>query len=111
MNVISAEVAAENMDALRELADRLKERLERVVVVLGAVKEGRVMLIAAATRDVLKEGIHAGNIVKAISGNIGGGGGGRPDMAQAGGKKPEGLKVALEEVENVVYRQREQNEN
>ncbi len=107
INIISAEVYAENMEALRELADLLKQRLDRAVVVLGSVKNGRVMLIAAATGDVLKEGVHAGNIVKEISRRVGGGGGGRPDMAQAGGKNPAGLPQALQEVEAIVHRQRE----
>jgi len=109
--VISAQVSAENMDALRELADHLKERLERAVVVLGSVKDNKVMLIAAATKELIKEGIHAGNIVKEISGRVGGGGGGRPDMAQAGGKNPDGLPVALKEVEGIVYRQKEKNKS
>jgi len=106
VNIISAEVKAENMEALRELADRVKERTNRSVVVLGAVKDGKVMIIAAATRDILNEGIHAGNLVKEISGKVGGGGGGRPEMAQAGGKNPEGLRAALDEVEHIVQRQK-----
>ncbi len=104
INIISAEVTAESMDALRGLADRVKEKMKRSVVVLGTVNDGKVMLIAAATRDVLDEGIHAGNIVKEISAKVNGGGGGRPDMAQAGGKNPDGLEDALKEVEKVVHK-------
>ncbi len=105
--LISAQTPAQNMDSLREMADIIKERTERVVVVLGAVNEGKVMLIAAATRDLVEEGINASELVKGISPLISGGGGGRPDMAQAGGKNPEGLPKALEEAENLVIKQQD----
>lgn len=107
IKVLSEEVSADNMEVLRELADRMKEKLSRSVVVLGAVREGKVLLVATATPDLLKEGIHAGNLVSEVARLVGGGGGGRPDMAQAGGKEPSALPAALGEVENLIRKQRE----
>ena len=92
---ISAEFTGDPK-TLREEADRLRNKLGSAVVVLGSKSNG-VKLIAAVTKDLTSR-VHAGNLIKEIAPKIGGGGGGRPDMAQAGGKKPEGLTEALDHV-------------
>ena len=74
------------MDALRNLGDSLKEKIDNAVIVLAAVNDGKVNLIAMASDEAVKLGAHAGNIIKAAAACVGGGGGGRPNMAQAGGK-------------------------
>jgi len=81
--------------ALRDLADRLSDRLGSGIVVLGAESDGKALLIVKVTKDLTKQ-YHAGNLVKAAAGKVGGGGGGRPDMAQAGGSQPENLNQAIE---------------
>ena len=70
-----------------------------------AAKDGKVSLIAMATDGAVKKGAHAGNLIKGIAGLVGGGGGGRPNMAQAGGKKPEGIDAALAEAKTVLESQ------
>ncbi|MBP2642295.1 MAG: alaS [Firmicutes bacterium] len=95
VKVVIAEVNAGDMDALRNTADLLRDRLDTGLVVLGAVIGDKVNFVAMATADAVKKGVHAGNIVKATAAAAGGGGGGRPDMAQAGGKQPEKLNDAL----------------
>ena len=85
------------MNGLRDLGDQLKEKLGEGVVVLASVKDGKVSLMATATDEAQKKGAHAGNLIKAIAGLVGGGGGGRPNMAQAGGKNPAGVDEALKE--------------
>lgn len=83
------------MNALRNLGDDLKNKLGSAVVILASELAGKVNLIVMATDDAVKAGAHAGNIVKKIAPMIGGGGGGRPNMAQAGGKNPAGIADAL----------------
>jgi len=97
MKVLSKRVAVETPAALRDLADRLKEKLKSGIVVLGSVVGAKALLIVVVSKD-LTDQYHAGNIVKQISVIVGGGGGGRPDMAQAGGTRPENLDQALEKV-------------
>jgi len=104
--VISAQVSAGNMETLREMADRLKNKLESGIIVLGAVAEGKVLLVCAVTPDLVKQGYHAGKLVGAVAKLTGGGGGGRPDMAQAGGKEPENLAAALEKVDELLQNQK-----
>ena len=89
----------EGVDAgsLRELGDSLKEKLGESVVVLASVVDGKVQLMATATDGAMKKGAHAGNLIKGIAKLVGGGGGGRPNMAMAGGKDPSGADAALEE--------------
>jgi alanyl-tRNA synthetase len=96
--------AVENMDSenLRELGDRLRSRLDSGLVVLGSVNEDKVLLLAMATKEAVAKGVHCGKIIKEVATVTGGGGGGRPDMAQAGGKKPEKLKEAIEIVEKLL---------
>ena len=83
------------MNSLRNLGDDFKNKLGDSVVVLASAKDGKVNLIAMATDGAVAKGAHAGNIIKAVAGLVGGGGGGRPNMAQAGGKNPDGIDAAL----------------
>ena len=94
-----------DMNGLRNLGDQLKEKLGEGVVVIASVAEGKVNLMASATEGAQKRGAHAGNLIKAIAGLVGGGGGGRPGMAQAGGKNPAGVEDALKEAAKVVGEQ------
>lgn len=97
IQLLAASVAGVDMNGLRDLGDQLKEKLGEGVVVLASEKEGKVNLIAMATEQAMKQGAHAGNLIKAIAGKVGGGGGGRPNMAQAGGKNPSGIPEAVAE--------------
>lgn len=101
---LAAQVAGD-LDSLRTLADQLKEKLGSAVVVLAAIQEDKVNLIAAVTQDWVAKGFHAGKLVKEAAAVCGGGGGGRPDMAQAGGKEPAKLAQALQAAEQAVARQ------
>ncbi|MDN5938970.1 MAG: DHHA1 domain-containing protein, partial [Salinisphaera sp.] len=97
VRVLAARLDAADRKALRETLDTLKSRLVTAVVVLGAVADGRVALIAGATSDVA-ERIPAGELVNFVAGQVGGRGGGRADMAQAGGDQPQQLDAALASV-------------
>jgi len=103
--LLTKEIRDADIDALRTLTDKFKERYSSGVIVLGTIIQGKPQIIAVVTDDLVKNGIHAGNIVKKISPIIGGGGGGRPNMAQAGGNLPEKLVEALNMVENVLLEQ------
>jgi len=103
--VISASVDATGMESLRLYLDRIKERLPSVVAVLGAVNDGRVLLAGAVTTDLVKKGIQANRVIAAVASLVGGGGGGRPDLAQAGGKNPAALPEALRTVPGLVREQ------
>ncbi len=105
--IISSKVDVAHMDALRAMADRLKEKLSSGVIALGASHNGKVILVVAVTADLISEGVHAGNIISKMAEQVGGGGGGRPDMAQAGGKDPSSLPAAMEMVSNLVIEQRQ----
>lgn len=102
INVVSYEVDGIDGNALRDLADKLRSKLGSGVVVLLSGVEEKVNLIAMATKDVLDKGIHSGKIIKEVASVVGGGGGGRPDMAQAGGKNKEKIKDAIVKVYEVV---------
>ena len=97
----------EGVDAggLRELGDSLKDKLGECVIVLASVNDGKVQLMATATEKAMKAGAHAGNLIKGIAGLVGGGGGGRPNMAMAGGKDSSGVEAALAEAEKVLSSQ------
>jgi len=97
VKVLSKKVEIENPSQLRDLADKFKSKLGSGVILLGAESNGKALLIAVVTDDLTKT-YKAGNIVKTAAGIVGGGGGGRPDMAQAGGTKPEHLDKALASV-------------
>jgi alanyl-tRNA synthetase len=97
--VLTAKVEGVDMNGLRNLGDSLKEKLECGVIVLASSQgKDKVNLIAMVTDEAVKKGAHAGNIIKAIAPSVGGGGGGRPNMAQAGGKNSAGIDEALAKV-------------
>ena len=102
INFISGIVKAKDMDELREVADLLISKLESGVLILAAVEGTKVHLVAKADKKAVALGINAGKITKEISKIIGGGGGGRPDMAQAGGKIPEALPKMFDIAEEIV---------
>ncbi len=102
VTVLSAKVQAQDMNNLRNMADDLKQKLGSSIIVLGSVQGDKVNLIAAVTKDLVDEGYHAGKIIKEVATRCGGGGGGRPDMAQAGGKNPNELDAALAAVKELV---------
>lgn len=101
INVVAKKVTVDNPAALRELADKFKDKIKSGVVILGSAAGKKVMLVAVVTKDLTGR-LHAGKIIKAVAGVVGGGGGGRPDMAQAGGSKPEKLSDALGLVSQLV---------
>ena len=105
IKLLAAQIEGVDMNGLRELGDQLKEKLGDGVVVLASGSDGKVSLMATATDGAMKKGAHAGNLVKAIAGCVGGGGGGRPNMAQAGGKNPSGIQDALKKAEEVLAEQ------
>ena len=96
VKVLAAKVTDVDMNGLRTLGDQLKDKLGEGVIVLASVQGDKVNLMVTATDEAQKKGAHAGNLIKAIAGLVGGGGGGRPNMAQAGGKNPAGVDAALE---------------
>jgi alanyl-tRNA synthetase len=93
--VLSARVEASTAEAMRELADSLRERIPSGIVVLGAVLDGKPAFLAMVTSDLTQKGVHAGQLVKRVAEVTGGGGGGRPDLAQAGGRDASKLEAAL----------------
>jgi len=101
IKVLAKKVSIDNPGALRELADNFRDKIKSGVIVLGAVSGSKVLLIAIVTKD-LTDRFHAGNIVKEVASVVGGGGGGRPDMAQAGGTKPEKLDQAIEKAYEII---------
>lgn len=100
--VLAAQVVANDMDTLRGMVDQLKGQLDSAIIVLGAAVEDKVNLVAAVTPDLIKKGFHAGKLIKEVAARCGGGGGGRPDMAQAGGKDPAQLADALQAVDELI---------
>ena len=102
VKLLAAEVDGVDMNGLRDLGDQLKEKLGEGVVVLASGNDGKVSLMVTATEAAMKQGAHAGNLIKAIAGLVGGGGGGRPNMAQAGGKNPSGIQEALKKAAEVL---------
>jgi alanyl-tRNA synthetase len=102
--VLTSIISNTDADTLRILTDRFRDRYPSGVVVIGSIVEGRPVIIAACTEDLVSRGIHVGNLVKDIAPLIGGSGGGRPTLAQAGGKDPEGLISALNKVTDYVQK-------
>lgn len=102
VKLLAAKVSGVDMNGLRDLGDQLKEKLGEGVILLASDLEGKVNLVAMATEDAMKKGAHAGNLIKGIAGLVGGGGGGRPNMAQAGGKNPGGIEAAIAEAKKVL---------
>jgi len=101
VSVLVKKVEADSPAALRNLLDRFKDRLKSGVVVLGGASDSKVMLIAGVTKDLTAR-FHAGNIIKQVAALVGGSGGGRPDMAQAGGSQPENLDAALAKALEII---------
>ncbi|WP_349407973.1 alanine--tRNA ligase [Pseudalkalibacillus sp. SCS-8] len=99
VKILAKKVSASDMNNLRSIVDDVKNKIGSGIVVLGSAQNEKVNIVAGVTDDLTKEGYHAGKIVKEVASRCGGGGGGRPDMAQAGGKQPEKLDEAL----NYVY--------
>lgn len=106
LKVLATKVPDVDMNGLRNLGDQLKEKLgEGVIVLASSQGNDKVNLIAMATDGAMKQGAHAGNLIKAIAAIVGGGGGGRPNMAQAGGKNPAGIDEAIAKVTEVLEQQ------
>ena len=105
VKLLAISVDGIDMNGLRDLGDQLKEKLQDGVIVLASGQDGKVNLLTMATDAAMAKGAHAGNLIKAIAGKVGGGGGGRPNMAQAGGKNPAGIPDALSEAKNVLASQ------
>ena len=105
VKLLAAQLDGIDMNGLRDLGDQFKAKLGEGVVVLASGNDGKVSLMATVTDGAMKQGAHAGNLVKAIAGCVGGGGGGRPNMAQAGGKNPGGIPDALAKAAEVLESQ------
>ena len=105
VKLLAAQLDGIDMNDLRDLGDQFKAKLGEGVVVLASANDGKVSLMVTATDGAMKQGAHAGNLVKGIAGCVGGGGGGRPNMAQAGGKNPAGIPDALEKAAEVLESQ------
>ena len=103
--LLATAVNGVDMNKLRDLGDQLKAKLEEGVVVLASSVDGKVNLMAMATDAAMAKGAHAGNLIKKIAPFVGGGGGGRPNMAQAGGKNPDGIDQAIAEAKTVLEEQ------
>jgi len=103
IRVVASRVEADSVDVLRSMADGVRERLGSGVGVLGALLKGKASFIAVATDDVIRErGLKAGDVVREVAQVAGGSGGGKPHMAQAGGRDPEKLEEALAAVPDIV---------
>ena len=102
VKLLASKIVGVDMNGLRELGDQLKEKLGDGVVVLISENDGKVNMIAMATDGAMEKGAHAGNLIKGIAALVGGGGGGRPNMAQAGGKNAAGIDAAIAECVKVL---------
>ncbi|MFC4546284.1 alanine--tRNA ligase [Paenactinomyces guangxiensis] len=107
--VLTAQVDASGMEQLRSMMDDLRQKLSEGVIVLGAVTGDKVQLVASVSTKYVQAGLHAGKLIKEVASVCGGGGGGRPDMAQAGGKEPHRLPAALQKVEEWLPTQLQPN--
>jgi len=105
VKVLAGQVSVHDMDSLRGMVDLLRDKLGSGVIILGGAVNGRVNLVATVTKDLLQRGLHAGKMIKEIAAVVGGNGGGRPDMAQAGGKDLSKLGEALEKAYQVAEKQ------
>ena len=102
VKLVASATSANNVEAMREMGDYLKQKLDSVVVALGAVIDGSPMIVTMVTPDLVDRGLHAGNIARDSAKLMGGGGGGRPESAQAGGRQPDRLGAALDAVSGLV---------
>ena len=105
VKILCAALKGVDMNGLRDLGDQMKTKIGEGVVVLISEADGKVNLVTMATDGAMAKGAHAGNLVKAIAPKVGGGGGGRPNMAQAGGKNPAGISDAIAEAKKVLAEQ------
>ena len=105
VKLLATSVEGVDMNGLRDLGDQLKEKLGEGVILLVSTAGEKVNLMAMATEEAVSQGAHAGNLIKACAACVGGGGGGRPNMAQAGGKNPAGVKDALAKASEVLKEQ------
>ena len=105
INLVVYNVENMDMNSLRNLGDEIKNKLGTGIIVLASVHKGKISFVSMVTKDLLNKGIHAGNIIRDVAKITGGGGGGRPDMAQAGGKDLDKVKEALGMVEDIVKKQ------
>jgi alanyl-tRNA synthetase len=101
IDVLAAPVEASDVKALRDFGDKLRDRVRSGIILLGSRVEGKAMLLCLVTKD-LTDRYHAGNIIKAIAPIVGGSGGGRPELAQAGGPQPERLEEALAKLSEIL---------
>jgi len=101
VRILATELEGMDVKTLRDFGDKLRDRIRSGIILLGSKNEGKAMLLCIVTKD-LTDRYHAGNIIKAIAPIVGGSGGGRPDMAQAGGAKPENLAQALEKLAGMI---------
>ncbi len=102
VKLLAAKVPDVDMNGLRNLGDQLKDKMGEGVIVLVSVMEGKVNLITMATDEAMKKGAHAGNLIKELAVLVGGGGGGRPNMAQAGGKNPNGVDELIAKASSIL---------
>ena len=107
IKVLAVKVEDTDMNGLRDLGDQLKNKLQEAILLLASSQEGKVSLVAMATKGAMDKGGHAGNLIKEVASLVGGGGGGRPNMAQAGGKNPAGIDHALAKAKEVMQAQLE----
>ncbi len=105
VKLLAVNVPEVDRNGLRNLGDELKGKLGEGVLLLASAFDGKVSLVAMATDGAIKKGAHAGNLIKAVAAKVGGGGGGRPNMAQAGGKNPAGIPDALAAAKEVLAEQ------
>ena len=105
VKLLATKVSGVDMNGLRELGDQLKSKIAEGIVVLMSDLDGKVNMVAMATDGAMKKGAHAGNLIKGIAALVGGGGGGRPNMAQAGGKNPAGIDEAITKSTEVLKEQ------
>ena len=105
VKLLATSVAGVDMNGLRDLGDQLKAKIGEGVIVLISDCDGKVNMVAMATQGAMDKGAHAGNLIKGIAALVGGGGGGRPNMAQAGGKNPAGIPDAIAKCEEVLTAQ------
>ena len=105
IKVLIKALSGVDMNGMRDLGDEAKQKLGEAVILYATENDGKVNLMATATEGAIKKGAHAGNLIKEIASLVGGGGGGRPNMAQAGGKNPAGIPDALQKAKEVIISQ------
>ena len=111
MQIVAARISASDTELLRETGDFLRDKLGSAVIVLGAIMEGNPRFLAMVTPDLVKQGLHAGKIIKQVAQVTGGSGGGKPEMAQAGGKDASRIDQALKAVPGLITVGKQQSGN